>query len=755
MTNTARSFDPSRWTAARVQAPIETSGTSLGFGTNLGPLDVAAHAPGVLRLRIGAAGGADYGLLAREESSGVDFGRGGGRPPPQPSPGSIRLETEAGSWRMTAGDLRLTLEADPLRFTLARGDAFLVESITDRHFRGQTRLPALARSDAGWLLSLALRTGEPIYGLGEKFGPLDRRGQLLVSRNEDALGVNTEHSYKNIPFAWSPSGWGVFVNTPAKVTHGIGHGPWSHRSYALLVEEPLLDLFLISGSSPAEILDRFTQLTGRPVVPPRWSLGIWASRAYYRTADEALEAARTLRQRRFPCEVLTLDGRAWQETNTRFLFEWDAARYPDPKAVIAGIKALGFRVCCWEYPCVSVHNPRFAELAEKGYFLKDETGAPYRYEWDPGPFGSVLTPLPPSGLIDFTNPEAYAFWRDAHRPLFEAGVDVMKSDFGEQIPDGVVAANGDRGPRLHNVYPLIYNRCVFEATERYGSGAPVVWGRSGWTGSQRYPVQWGGDPQSDWEGMAASLRGALGWGMSGVPCYATDIGGFYGPQPDAELYLRWVEVGVFASHFRFHGVGAREPWAFGEAAAAIARRWFEFRYRLIPYLEACLIEAADTGLPVMRAMPLAFPDDPASWRFELQFLCGPSLLVVPVVEPGGRVSAYLPAGTWHALWSGESIQGGRAVALEVPLDHIPVFGREGHLLPLGPVVQHTGELPQPSPITELWAFGRPQPRRGAGGLALEEDGRSVRIAGLAAGATVRSWAEANAVVSNGVATFAG
>jgi hypothetical protein len=182
-----------------------------------------------------------------------------------------------------------------------------------------------------------------------------------------------------------------------------------------------------------------------------------------------------------------------------------------------------------------------------------------------------------------------------------------------------------------------------------------VWGRSGWTGAQRTPVQWGGDPQSDWEGLAASIRGGLSWGMSGVPCYSTDIGGFYGDQPSKALYLRWVEAGVFCSHFRVHGIGAREPWQFGTDAEAIARRWFEFRYRLIPYIMGLVAEAAATGLPVMRAMPLAFPEDRAARGFDGQYMFGPALLVAPVVRADNRVDIWLPEGTWHDLWNDDSL----------------------------------------------------------------------------------------------------
>src|SRR5438445_5513918 len=327
------------------------------------------------------------------------------------------------------------------------------------------------------------------------------------------------------------------------------------------------------------------------------------------------------------------------------------------------------------------------------------------------PFSGALTPLPPSGIVDFTHPDAYAWWRDAHEPLFKAGVDVIKSDFGEHVPDDAVAFNGDTGARLHNVYPLLYNRCVYDATRKFTptDGQPViVWSRAGWAGSQRYPVQWGGDPQSDWEGLAASIRGALSWGMSGGPYHATDIGGFYGSEPPApELYLRWLQMSVFSSHMRLHGLSPREPWAFGEEAERVARQWIAFRYRLLPYLKTVIAQATTTGMPVMRAMPLAFPGVALTRGYETQFMCGDALLIAPIVSPGGEVEVALPSGAWYDLATRQRLAGRQVIRYRAPLDRFPVFGREGYALPLGPVVQHTGEIDVSRPLNALWVFGKP------------------------------------------------
>ncbi|MGB1868476.1 MAG: alpha-xylosidase, partial [Porticoccaceae bacterium] len=558
----------------------------------------------------------------------------------------------------------------------------------------------------GWFVALDLDSSEPVYGLGEKWGRLDKRGQLLRSFNHDALGVNAEISYKNTPFAWSPNGWGLFVHTPAAVTHAVGHPSWSQRAYGLLVEDSYADIFLLAADSPAEMIGRYTELTGRAPVPPDWSLGVILSKAYYVDAEELLATARKVREEKMPCDVITLDGRAWQDTQTRFAFEWDPSRYPKPELVMDQLKALNFKVCIWEYPLVSVDNPLFDEMSAKGWLLKHrDTGETYRYQWDTSCFGEVLTPLPESGIVDFTHPQAYAFWRDCHKPLFDLGVDMIKADFGEQIEPDMLAYNGDTGDRLHNVYSLLYNRCVYEAAELYCQSGPFLFSRSSWIGSQRYPAQWGGDPQADWGGLAASMRGGLSWGLSGAPFYATDIGGFYADQRDDELYVRWTQAAIFSAHIRLHGIGAREPWSYSAEAEAAVTQALKLRYQLLPTIKQAMQAASQTGLPAQRAMVLACPDEKAAWGFEDQFMLGDSLLVAPCLQPGGDIEIYLPASMgaqWRRFPDGELYASGRSYKLKLALDEIAAFVPESASVALGPDVEFIDDNQKELPVALNW-----------------------------------------------------
>ncbi len=560
----------------RLEAPHCIGSTSAGasFATSTGDiLEVSSFGPGVFRLRIGPKTRPDHGLIA-------------GRAKP------CTFAQEAGVYRFGSGDATLELRGAPLAFRLVREGVALVGSIEDELPDGTTRLPAFGRVRQGgqWMAAFALAAGEPVYGLGEKYGPLDRRGQLLHSWVQDAQGVNAGLAHHETPFAWSPGrgkgAWGAFVHTPGAVIHGVGHPDWSHRTYGFVVDDEALDLFLYAADTPATILERHAEVTGHAPDVPLWSLGLQLARSAYATPEDAARAIAQLRRRKIPCDVIALDAAATWTTERGFDFDWDPTRYGEPAAALRDIKRHDVRVAVSESPYVSVHSPLFEALASRGYLLRAAHGGPYVLSgaW----FGnasaagkSALAQPPDCGLVDFANPAAASWWRDAHADLFAVGVDAVQTEGGEHVPEDAFAHGGERGARLHNVYPVLFNRCVHDAAARFRApqdGPPLVVARAGWSAGQRAAVPAGRAAQNDWEGLAATIRGALSLGMSGMPLHAFAAPGTYGAGPhDAELGMRWLQAALFASHCVVRGPAEREPWAGGEQAEAIARKWIAFQ----------------------------------------------------------------------------------------------------------------------------------------------------------------------------------
>ena len=644
----------------------EIIGNVAHFQTNKGLLRIN-FIDGAMRLRMGKETGRDYGILTQD-----------------PLPNSCEIIRNKNNSTLISGTAKFIVHHHPFHFEYFVDDILIQRSPTDGHFARPHRLPPLAKVDDGWMIGLTLNDGEPVYGLGEKWGRLNKRGQLIHSYNHDALGVNAEASYKNSPFAWcqgtykgQPRAWGLFIHTPSPVLHSAGFPQWSNRSYHAVVEDGPLDLFLFHGETGQDMIRIYCDLTGYANCPPEWSHGNILSRAYYKDGKDILAAAHKVREKNMPCDVITFDGRAWQDTKTRFHFGFDPARYPEPLKILDELKALNFKICVWEYPLISIHSPLHKELARKGWLIKHKNGTAYDYHWSPEPFGDILSLLPPSGIIDFTHPDAYDWWKHQHKSLFEMGIDMIKADFGEQITDDMHAYNGANGQELHNVYALLYNQCVYDAAKQYAPSGAFLFSRAGWTGSQKYPSLWGGDPQADWDGLAASIRGGLSWGLTGGPFYATDIGGFYGDTRDEALYVRWLQVGIFAAHLRFHGIGEREPWSYGPNAEAAAMDMLDLRQKLLPEIRTAAEQASTTGLPVNRAMPLAFPDDRAAWTYDTQFMLGDDILVIPCTRADGHIHGYLPqlsdGQTWQHIITSKTYQPGTIFTTDLALNELAVF----------------------------------------------------------------------------------
>ncbi|GFP30834.1 TIM-barrel domain-containing protein, partial [Candidatus Hakubella thermalkaliphila] len=552
--------------------------------------------------------------------------------------------------------------------------------------------------------SFRVAPDERFYGFGEKFTTLDKRGQKIIAWNVDALGVGTEKSYKNVPFFMSTRGYGVFINSCGRVTYHMGD--LSNVSYTIEVEDRKLDYYLLYGPSFKEILGQYTEITGKAPVPPKWSFGLWMSRFYYRSRDMVETVCDNLRRCDIPCDVINPDV-YWMRDRMLCDFTWDETRFPSPEDMLSRMEEKGFKLCLWEHPYVSVASEMFKEGEDKGYFATKEDGSVYEiYSGLPAAMSPEeefmdlskdLPSAPPNGIVDFSNPEAVNWYKDKHHPLLRMGVKVFKTDFGEEIPEDAHFYNGMRGKEMHNLYPLLYNRAVFEVTEEV-TGRGLVWSRSAWAGSQKYPVHWGGDPQTDFPSLACTLRGGLSLGLSGIPFWSHDIGGFAGPRPSPKLYIRWAQFGLLSSHARCHGITPREPWEYGEEALSIFRFYAKLRYRLIPYLYSYAHVASKTGLPLMRAMVLEYQDDPNTYDKDLQYMLGQELLVAPIFDESDKRYLYLPPGRWIDYWNGNEYEGPGTIYYEAPIDKIPLFVKAGAIIPMGPEMSYVGEKPF-DPIT--------------------------------------------------------
>lgn len=631
----------------------------ISFSTTAGEMRFECWERGVLRIRIGKSRGFNYSLVGNPSD-----------------PQSAEVRQDGDSFTVMAGDFRVTAEPGPLALKIDFRGERLLSPPGDGHFTRKHRLAPFGFGDGAFAVSFDLGDLDRMHGTGEQWASLDLRGLQVENYNEDCLGGNASKSYKNIPLVWSSAGWGLLYNTPAPVRHSLGCPEVAHRSYVGLVEDAL-DVFVIAADRPEGILGAYHRLTGPPCTLPEWALGPWLSRAYYKTQDDLLESAATMRERGLDCDAIVLDGRTWLDTDTRFAFQWDEDRYPDPAGTIRNLHGMGYKVCVWLYPLCSIENPSYQELAGEGLFLLNRHGDPYTYRFSPEPFGKDLSQLPESGLIDFTNPKAREWWKEGCRGLLDMGVDAIKTDFGEQVPDHAEAHNGDSGRRLHNVYALLYNRTTHEAFIEAGKD-PVLWARSAWTGSQAHPGHWCGDSQSDWGGLRTAIRGCLQWSLSGGSLTGSDIGGFFGGPPSAELYLRWFQFGALSGLMRMHGIGRREPYEFGKRAERIAREWLGIRHRLVPYLHRAAAQSRTDSMPVMRPMALSHPDDcPGGRCTDLQYMLGDDLFCAPVTEPGGRVRFWLPPGRWQDHFRGNRLKGGRWISRKCSLGETPLMVREG------------------------------------------------------------------------------
>ncbi|CAM2802526.1 alpha-xylosidase [Actinomyces slackii] len=519
---------------------------------------------------------------------------------------------------------------------------------------------------------LALRPGERVYGLGERFGAFTKNGQRVDIWNEDG-GTASDQAYKGIPFYLTTAGYGVFVAETGGVSFEVGSEVVTRTQFS--VEGERLTYYLIDGPTPKDVLRRYTALTGRAPMVPTWSFGLWLTTSFTTDYDErtVMSFIDGMAQRDLPLSVFHFDT-FWMRGFHWCDFVWDPHTFPDPAGMLARIKERGLRVCVWINPYIAQRSALFEEGLARGYLVRTTSGDVWQTDlWQAG-----------MALVDFTNPEAVAWYRGKLAALLDAGVDCFKTDFGERIPVTDIAWHDGSDPeKMHNYYTHLYNRTVFDLLrERRGEGEAIVFARSATAGGQQFPVHWGGDNESTYASLGETLRGGLSLTSSGFAYWSHDIGGFEGT-PDPEVFKRWLAFGLLSSHARLHGSSSvRVPWAFDEEAVEVARRFITLRLSLMPYLYRLAGEAHATGTPMMRSMFLEFPDDPGARDVDTQYMLGDSLLVAPVMDADGEVDVYLPEGTWTSWWDGSTVIGPRWVHERHGLDSLPLYVRQGSVVPV-------------------------------------------------------------------------
>lgn len=529
-------------------------------------------------------------------------------------------------------------------------------------------------------LSFECKLNECFAGTGERFGKMDLSGQTFFLKNQDGQGVNNRRTYKNIPFYISSRMYGVFYHTTAYSKLSLAGV--STRSVEFLSDQALIDAFIIGGDTVEQITRGYRDLTGYPSMPPLWSYGVWMSRMTYFSADEVNGICDRLRKEHYPCDVIHLDT-GWFKTDWLCEWKFNEERFPNPKKFVQDLLKRGFKVSLWQLPYVAEDAEQIDEARKNNYICK------LTKQQDSE--GSNFSALDYAGTIDFTSEKATNWYKGLLKNLLDMGVKCIKTDFGENIH--MDAEYENMSPELlNNLYSLLYQKAAYEITKEV-TGDGIVWARSAWAGCQRYPLHWGGDSCSSWEGLAGSLRGGLHFGLSGFAFWSHDVPGFHtlpnfmNSVVSDDVYMRWTQFGVFSSHIRYHGTNKREPWHYPNIAPMV-KRWWKLRYKLIPYILRESEKATHSGSTIVQALIFHHPEDNNCWHIDDEYYFGDDFLVAPVMSSDNCRDIYLPEGEWVEFFTGDRFSvsdGGRWLKdIETPLDRMPVFVRKGAVIPVYP-----------------------------------------------------------------------
>ena len=521
---------------------------------------------------------------------------------------------------------------------------------------------------------LMLSPNERIYGCGESFTSLNKVGQKVQISVVDPQGPETDGMYKPVPFYFSNRGYGIFMHTSAPTTADFGASYIGAQR--LFMGDETMDFFIFFGE-PKDVLNAYTDVTGKSPMLPLWTFGTWMSRITYFSQQEGLDIAANLRKHKIPADVIHFDT-GWFGVDWQCDYQFAADRFADPVAMMKKMRADGFHVCLWQLPYFTPKNKFFGELVDGGMAVHNGNGT-LSYE---------------DAVLDLSNPKTVAWYQGKIANLIKQGVSAIKCDFGEAAPYDGIYASGKTGFYEHNLYPLRYNKALWQAVrDNTPDHEGVIWARSAWAGSQRYPLHWGGDAATNEigsVGMLGDLRGGLSFGLSGFSFWSHDMGGFVTKSPD-DLYRRWLPFGFLSSHTRAHGAPPTEPWLISESFTKAFRQSAEMKYKLMPYVYAQAKDCSERGLPMVRALLVEFPDDPGAWFVEDEYMFGSQILVAPMLETGKSRTVYLPRGKWIDYQTGKVYEGGYQT---IPTAEIPcvILVKDGSLIPHVPVAQNTGDI---------------------------------------------------------------
>ncbi|RCW34624.1 glycoside hydrolase family 31 protein [Marinilabilia salmonicolor] len=616
---------------------------------------------------------------------------------PKEESGQVNVAETPQGYEVYTGDLIIRINKSPfgIRF-FDKYQKLLLEDYQNKGFEV---------NDEYMSVSKTLRVDENIYGLGEKAGPLNRRGRSYKMWNSDkpCYGVNEDPLYKSIPFFMSNYGYGLFFDNTYKTTFDFGESDENYFTFATPGGEMVY--YFLFGPTFKEIIARYTELTGKPIMPPKWALGFSQSRGMLTNEKLTRDIASGFRERNIPCDIIYQDIGWTQHLQD---FEWRDGNYGDPVQMLTDLEDQGFKVIVSQDPVISQANTsQWIEADSLGYFTTDiRTGESYDMPW---PWGGNC------GVVDFTNPEVADWWGAYQQKVIDDGVRGFWTDMGE--PAWSNEESSDRlnmkhhdgmHDEIHNVYGLTWDKVVTEQFEKRNPNTRIFqMTRAAFAGMQRYTFGWSGDAGNGfhvtegWKQLANQVPLGLSAGMGGIPFWSCDISGYCGDIEDydalGELYARWMQFGVFNPLSRAHheGNNAVEPWLFGSHVEAVTKAAIELKYSLFPYIYTYARAAHDLGLPLMRAMFLEYPGDPETANLGTQFMFGEELLVAPVMEEAAATKrVYLPEGTWFDYHSPRvSYDGGQWIDFPVTLETIPLFVKQGSVVPTMPVMQYIHEDP--------------------------------------------------------------